>query len=117
MLVRILTNIGTRDCDIMPPLMEGDERDVSDPVAKSLIARGLAVDITPPKPKPPVKKEDEGTVEKATADLEAYRVRAIPAEPVIAESKPPEVAPTPAEPEPPKAKEPPLKVKAKHKGP
>ena len=70
MRLRILTNIGTRDCSVRPLLMSGEERDVTNAIGRALVARGFAVDITPPEPKV---------------------LKAIPDKPAIAEAAKPEI--------------------------
>jgi hypothetical protein len=67
-------------------LAEGDTGEVDDELGRILVAGGIADCLDEP-PKP-------GTVEKATADLEAYRLKAVPEQPVIAEAKPPAVKKT-----------------------
>ena len=71
MRIRLLTNIGSRDSDIEPRLMEGQEREVDESTGQKFIARQWAVDITPP---PPV-------------------IQSVPELPAIAEAKAPEIAP------------------------
>ena len=67
--MRILakTNIGTRD--LVPVLMEGEEREIDNQTANQLIASGVAVRVEP-EPEP---------------------IRAIPDQPAIAETAEPEI--------------------------
>ena len=78
MRIRLKTNIGTRDSNITPPLMEGEERDVDKTTGTKLVARGLAEDITPAR--------------KTKPKAESV-IKAIPDEPAISEAKLPEISP------------------------
>jgi len=69
MLIRVKVNIGSRDTDITPSLLAGQEREVDERTGARLVARGLATDITPP---PPI-------------------IEAIPARPAISEAPAPEI--------------------------
>jgi hypothetical protein len=69
-------------------LQEGETGEIDDDIGKVLVARGIANCLDEPEPEP-----KPGTVEKATADLEAYRVQAVPEQPAIAESAEPAIAP------------------------
>ena len=73
MRIKAKTNIGSRDCDITPLPMEGDEFEVSDALGQRFVSLGIAIEIEQPKPAPVV--------------------RAVPDEPAIAESKAAEIAP------------------------
>jgi len=71
MRIKLRTNIGTGETDIRPPLLSGQEREVDEATGRRLVARGLAVDVTP---EPAPKREPQ--------------IKAVPPSPAIAEVKP-----------------------------
>lgn len=85
MKVKVLRNLGLG----MPSLKEGQEADVDEALGEQLIKRSLAVAVggkslkgVPPAPLkavPPEEPEEpeDGTIEKAEADLKAYRDKQI----------------------------------------
>ena len=97
MRIKLRTNIGSGETDIQPPLLSGQEREVDEAFGRRLVARGLAVDVTPePAPKRELKLEAVPP-KPAIANVEPAAIEAEkPMKP--AETKPVETKPveTPA---------------------
>ena len=72
MRIKLRTNIGSGETDIQPPLLSGQEREVDKATGCRLVARGLAVDVTP---EPAPKREP--------------KLETVPPKPAIAKAKPP----------------------------
>lgn len=91
MVVRFLTNLGSLDAESVTracgcevdhkACVCGAEVELADAAAALLVDRGIAVALppvikaVPPAPIQAIPPAEEGTVERATADLEAYKAK------------------------------------------